>query len=110
MRELGFAVLAIIAAVMPSAAYDTSLEKTCWTVGERVIAVFLSGQVAGVRAEERTVVVNATGTKHLHLELPCGTKAKVFDTFGMEKNNIVLGRGIRKIEVPVSGYVELLAE
>jgi alpha-galactosidase len=78
--------------------------------GERVIAVYLSGQVAGVRAEERTVVVNATGTKHLHLELPCGTKAKVFDTFGMEKDNIVLGRGIRKIEVPVSGYVELLAE
>ena len=34
MRELGFAVLAIIAAVMPSAAYDTSLEKTYWIGGD----------------------------------------------------------------------------
>ena len=34
MRELGFAVLAIIAAVMPSAAYDTSLVKTYWIGGD----------------------------------------------------------------------------
>jgi hypothetical protein len=34
MRELGFAVLAIIAAVMPSSAYDTSLVKTYWIGGD----------------------------------------------------------------------------
>ena len=45
-----------------------------------------------------------------HFHPTNGGRPSDFNTFGTEKNSVGLGRGIRKIEVPVSGYVELLAE
>lgn len=74
---------------------------------ERVIGVYTENTVAGVTDAKDTVVVNATGCPGLLLELAGSRRLTVRDTFGVKVDERAAGPGIMRVEVPVSGYVEV---
>ncbi|MDD2456696.1 MAG: hypothetical protein PHE10_10250, partial [Kiritimatiellae bacterium] len=74
---------------------------------ERVIGVYTENTVAGVPDAKDTVVVNATGCPGLLLELAGSRRLTVRDTFGVKVAERAAGPGIMRVEVPVSGYVEV---
>ena len=76
----------------------------------RIIGVYTENTVAGVPDTKHTVVVNATGCPGLVLELTVLRRMTVRDTFGVKVAERTAGPGITRVEVPVSGYVEVREE
>ena len=73
----------------------------------RIIAVYLSGQVARVKLDCPTVVVNATGTTSMVIDCKAPASAVVRDTFGVKVGEMRLKEGLSQVELPISGYLEL---
>ena len=73
----------------------------------RIIGVYTENTVAEVPDAKHTVVVNATGCPGLVLELAVLRRMTVRDTFGVKVAERAAGPGITRVEVPVSGYVEV---
>lgn len=73
--------------------------------GERIVAVYTSGMIAPAAAGKPTIVVNATGSEKLAVELPAPSRYEVFDTFGKSVRSGEASPGIRSFKVPVSGYI-----
>lgn len=74
--------------------------------GELIVGVYVAGMGAGVSAAKPTYVLNATGRRGLAIDFPCGAKVSVFDTFGKRVAETEFAEGgLRKVDVPVSGYV-----
>ncbi|HNX04118.1 MAG TPA: hypothetical protein PKI32_01370, partial [Opitutales bacterium] len=76
----------------------------------RIIGVYAENTVAGVPDAKHTVVVNASGCPWLVLELAVLRQMTVRDTFGVKVAERTAGPGIMRVEVPVSGYVEVREE
>jgi alpha-galactosidase len=75
--------------------------------GERIVAVYLSGQVARVEMDRPAVVVNATGDASMVLDCSACADAVVRDTFGAKVGEMRLKEGLSRVDLPVSGYLEL---
>ena len=73
----------------------------------RIIAVYLSGQVARVKLDRPTVVVNATGATSMVIDCKAPASAVVRDTFGVKVGEMRLKEGLSQVELPISGYLEL---
>ena len=77
------------------------------TSDERVMVVYNDLLVASVRDAKPTVVVNATGSEGLLVQLAEPMRATVCDTFGRRVGGRLVKAGVTRLAVPVSGFVEL---
>ena len=73
---------------------------------DRVAAAYAAETVVKVGSKKRETVVNATGSAGLVVDLELPRLAVIRDTFGAERVRKPLGRGITRLDVPKSGYVE----
>ena len=73
---------------------------------EAVVAAYVPGTIVPVRGGKTVFALNGTGAFGLLVESPHPRTAEIFDTFGEKVAELEVGKGVERLEVPVSGYVK----
>lgn len=75
---------------------------------ERIVAVYQNELVVPSGALDRKViVVNATSSDELALDMPAPAAMTAFDTFGRQAGKSDVVAGLARVRIPVSGYCTL---
>ena len=74
---------------------------------ETIFGVYVEGMAVKVPSDRRAYVLNATGKPSLVIERDAPAKLVVRNTFGTTVAEKPLAAGLTRVEVPVSGYVEI---
>ena len=78
------------------------------SAAERVVGVYTAGTVVPVDAAAKpNFVVNGTGEGSLVLDAAAPATAVCRDTFGAKVGEVKLARGLNRVAMPVSGYLEV---
>ena len=80
-----------------------------WSADERIVAAYVENQALPIAADGRTVyAINASQEPSLVLDLAAApADAEAFDTFGRSAGFRKVGKGLQRVEVPLSGYLVL---
>lgn len=74
---------------------------------ERVMAVYSDCAIVRIPDARPTYVVNATGSGSVVLDLARASVWRAYDTFGNAGKTGVAVPGLSRLDVPVSGYLEV---
>lgn len=74
---------------------------------ERVMAVYSDCAIVRIPDARPTYVVNATGSGSVVLDLARASVWRAYDTFGNAGKTGVAAPGLSRLDVPVSGYLEV---
>ena len=74
---------------------------------ERIFTVHQQGLCASVAADKPVWVVNGTDAAGLVVDCAAPCTARLYDTFGLEIENVSLPRGLSRLAVPRAGYVQM---
>ena len=78
------------------------------SAAERIIAVYSPSVCANLGAADKPIVlVNATGTGAVLVELRADAQVEFFDVLGRPSGRLSAGKGLVRLAVPASGYAKI---